>query len=69
MSLALTLDFQYRTTIEKLWAAVTDSEKLEISIKPDSRTRMDSRAQDMAGALGAASLTSCWRKNLSRTEG
>ncbi|RJX40494.1 SRPBCC domain-containing protein [Paenibacillus pinisoli] len=29
MSLALNLDFQYKTTIEKLWAAVTDSEKLE----------------------------------------
>lgn len=29
MSLALTLDFQYQTTIEKLWAAVTDSDKLE----------------------------------------
>ncbi|MFF2890157.1 SRPBCC family protein [Paenibacillus sp. NPDC057967] len=29
MSLVLNLDFQYNTTIEKLWAAVTDSEKLE----------------------------------------
>jgi len=29
MSLVLNLDFQYKTTIEKLWAAVTDSEKLE----------------------------------------
>lgn len=29
MSLALSLDFQYHTTIDKLWAAVTDSEKLE----------------------------------------
>ncbi|RJE87055.1 SRPBCC domain-containing protein [Paenibacillus sp. 1011MAR3C5] len=28
MSLVLNLDFQYKTTIEKLWAAVTDSEKL-----------------------------------------
>lgn len=28
MSLALTLDFQYKTTIEKLWSAVTDSKKL-----------------------------------------
>jgi len=28
MSLTLTLDFQYKTTIEKLWAALTDSEKL-----------------------------------------
>jgi uncharacterized protein YndB with AHSA1/START domain len=28
MSLTLTLDFQYETTIEKLWAALTDSSKL-----------------------------------------
>ncbi|CAH1201491.1 hypothetical protein PAECIP111893_01631 [Paenibacillus plantiphilus] len=28
MSLALSLDFQYTTTIEKLWSALTDSSKL-----------------------------------------
>lgn len=28
MSLSLALDFQYTTTIEKLWSALTDSEKL-----------------------------------------
>ncbi|WP_127529426.1 SRPBCC family protein [Paenibacillus kobensis] len=28
MSLALTLDFQYTTTIEKLWSALTDPAKL-----------------------------------------
>ncbi|QYR19250.1 SRPBCC domain-containing protein [Paenibacillus sp. sptzw28] len=28
MSLTLTLDFQYKTTIEKLWSALTDSSKL-----------------------------------------
>jgi len=28
MSLALALDFQYTTTIEKLWSALTDSSKL-----------------------------------------
>ncbi|TJY39580.1 SRPBCC domain-containing protein [Cohnella pontilimi] len=28
MSLTLTLDFQYTTTIEKLWSALTDSNKL-----------------------------------------
>ncbi|CAM3395941.1 SRPBCC domain-containing protein [Paenibacillus lupini] len=28
MSLELTLDFQYKTTIEKLWSALTDSSKL-----------------------------------------
>lgn len=28
MSLALTLDFQYTTTIEKLWSHLTDSSKL-----------------------------------------
>lgn len=28
MSLKLTLDFQYTTTIEKLWSALTDSKKL-----------------------------------------
>ncbi|MBD2865099.1 SRPBCC family protein [Paenibacillus oceani] len=28
MSLTLTLDFQYTTTLEKLWSALTDSSKL-----------------------------------------
>jgi len=28
MSLALTLDFEYKTTVEKLWSAITDSDKL-----------------------------------------
>ncbi|MCC3373665.1 SRPBCC family protein [Cohnella sp. REN36] len=28
MSLTLNLDFQYKTTIEKLWSAITDSNKL-----------------------------------------
>ncbi len=28
MSVTLTLDFQYKTTIEKLWSALTDSSKL-----------------------------------------
>ncbi|CAM3420704.1 SRPBCC domain-containing protein [Paenibacillus lupini] len=28
MSLALSLDFQYKTSIEKLWSALTDSSKL-----------------------------------------
>ncbi|GGD48377.1 hypothetical protein GCM10010911_02330 [Paenibacillus nasutitermitis] len=28
MSLALSLEFQYTTTIEKLWSALTDSSKL-----------------------------------------
>ncbi|KRE46535.1 SRPBCC family protein [Paenibacillus sp. Soil724D2] len=28
MSLVLTLDFQYKTSIEKLWSALTDSSKL-----------------------------------------
>lgn len=28
MSLSLTLDFQYKTTMEKLWSALTDSSKL-----------------------------------------
>ncbi|SEG71159.1 SRPBCC domain-containing protein [Paenibacillus sp. UNC499MF] len=28
MSLTLTLDFQYKTSIEKLWSALTDSSKL-----------------------------------------
>jgi Uncharacterized conserved protein len=28
MSLTLTLDFEYKTTIEKLWSALTDSSKL-----------------------------------------
>ncbi|MFS0728237.1 SRPBCC family protein [Paenibacillus sp. 1P07SE] len=29
MSLTLTLDFQYKTSIEKAWAALTDANKLE----------------------------------------
>lgn len=28
MSLALALDFEYTTSIEKLWSAITDSNKL-----------------------------------------
>ena len=28
MSLTLSLDFQYTTSIEKLWSALTDSSKL-----------------------------------------
>jgi uncharacterized protein YndB with AHSA1/START domain len=28
MSLTLTLDFQYKTSVEKLWSALTDSSKL-----------------------------------------
>jgi len=36
MSLKLELDFQYTTTIEKLWAALTDSKKLEKWVLPNN---------------------------------
>lgn len=36
MSLKLELDFQYSTTIEKLWAALTDSKKLEKWVLPNN---------------------------------
>jgi len=50
MSLTLTLDFQYKTTIGKLWAALTDSEKLakwtmENNFKPIVGYRFQFRAQ------------------------
>lgn len=50
MSLSLTLDFQYKTTIEKLWAALTDSEKLakwvlENDFKPIVGHRFHFRSQ------------------------
>ncbi|GMK40835.1 hypothetical protein PCCS19_38910 [Paenibacillus sp. CCS19] len=35
MSLTLTLDFQYTTTIEKLWSALTDSNKLAKWVLPN----------------------------------
>jgi len=50
MSLALTLDFEYKTTIEKLWSAITDSDKLakwvlENDFKPVVGHRFQFRAQ------------------------
>jgi len=50
MSLALSLDFQYKTTIEKLWSAITDSNKLakwvlENDFKPVVGHRFQFRAQ------------------------
>ena len=50
MSLTLTLDFQYKTTVEKLWAALTDSDKLakwtmENNFKPVVGYRFQFRAQ------------------------
>jgi len=35
MSLKLSLDFQYTSTIEKVWAALTDSEKLAQWVLPN----------------------------------
>ncbi|MCR8842467.1 SRPBCC domain-containing protein [Paenibacillus sp. SC116] len=35
MSLKLELDFQYTTTIEKLWSAITDPNKLEKWVLPN----------------------------------
>ncbi|EFM12231.1 Activator of Hsp90 ATPase 1 family protein [Paenibacillus curdlanolyticus YK9] len=50
MSLTLSLDFQYKTTIEKLWSALTDSTKLakwtlENDFKPIVGHRFQFRAQ------------------------
>jgi len=35
MSMTLTLDFQYKTSIEKLWTALTDSDKLAKWVMPN----------------------------------
>lgn len=50
MSLTLTLDFQYETSIEKLWSALTDSSKLakwtmENNFRPIVGYRFQFRAQ------------------------
>ncbi|WP_248925828.1 SRPBCC family protein [Paenibacillus hamazuiensis] len=50
MSLTLTLDFQYTTSMEKLWSALTDSSKLakwtmENDFKPIVGHRFQFRAQ------------------------
>ncbi|MCU6707335.1 SRPBCC domain-containing protein [Paenibacillus sp. J5C_2022] len=50
MSLTLTLDFQYTTTMEKLWSALTDSSKLakwtmENNFKPIVGYQFQFRAQ------------------------
>ncbi len=50
MSLALSLDFEYATTIEKLWSALTDSSKLakwvlENDFEPVVGHRFQFRAQ------------------------
>ncbi|MFD0959081.1 SRPBCC family protein [Paenibacillus chungangensis] len=50
MSLTLTLDFQYNTTLEKLWTALTDSGKLakwtmENNFKPIVGYQFQFRAQ------------------------
>lgn len=50
MSLTLTLDFQYTTTMEKLWSALTDSNKLakwvlENDFKPIVGHRFQFRSQ------------------------
>lgn len=50
MSLTLTLDFQYKTSIEKLWSALTDSSKLakwtmENDFKPIVGHRFQFRTQ------------------------
>ncbi|XID94563.1 SRPBCC domain-containing protein [Paenibacillaceae bacterium WGS1546] len=50
MSLSLSLDFEYKTSIEKLWSALTDSSKLakwvlENDFKPVVGHRFQFRAQ------------------------
>lgn len=50
MSLSLTMDFQFTTTIEKLWSAITDSNKLakwiaENDFKPEVGSRFQFRHQ------------------------
>lgn len=50
MSLTLTLDFEYKTTLEKLWSALTDSNKLakwtmENDFKPVVGHRFQFRTQ------------------------
>lgn len=80
ISLSLTLDFQFTTSIEKLWSALTDSSKLAkwimendfegteiltfITNTSDSQMLKESKAQSMAGVNGSASLKKCWNNNL-----
>lgn len=57
MSLTLSLDFQYTTTIEKLWSALTDSSKLakwitENDFKPVVGHRFQFRMPPMNGWNG-----------------
>ncbi|KIL40797.1 ATPase [Gordoniibacillus kamchatkensis] len=57
MSLTLTLDFQYKTSIEKLWSALTDSSKLakwtmENDFKPVVGHRFHFRTQPVGGWNG-----------------
>ncbi|ASS76024.1 ATPase [Tumebacillus algifaecis] len=54
MSFTLSLDFQYTTSIEKLWSALTDSSKLakwvmENDFKPVVGHRFQFRAQPIGG--------------------
>ncbi|WP_276357619.1 SRPBCC family protein [Cohnella caldifontis] len=54
MSLTLTLDFEYKTTIEKLWSALTDSGKLaqwvmDNDFKPVVGHRFQFRTQPVNG--------------------
>jgi uncharacterized protein YndB with AHSA1/START domain len=54
MSLSLSLDFQYTTSIEKLWSALTDSSKLakwvmENDFKPVVGQRFQFRTQPIRG--------------------
>ncbi|GMA62112.1 SRPBCC domain-containing protein [Alicyclobacillus fastidiosus] len=57
MSSTLSLDFQYRTSIEKLWSALTDSDKLakwvmENDFKPVVGHRFQFRMQPIEGWNG-----------------
>lgn len=57
MSLTLSLDFEYTTTIEKLWSALTDSDKLakwvtENDFKPVVGHRFQFRMPPMNGWNG-----------------
>ncbi|MFC4775782.1 SRPBCC domain-containing protein [Paenibacillus sp. GCM10023252] len=50
MSLTLDLDFQYNTTVEKLWSAITDSKKLAkwvVNIQTDKA--MDNNFEPVVG--------------------
>jgi len=73
MSLTLSMDFQFKTTIEKLWSALTDSNQLskwvadihtgegmENNFKPVVGHRFQFRARSRRNIGTGSSKAKCW---------